>query len=446
MRKCIVSITVCLVLSLFAGQSSADRDWYTTIVDDVGNVGEWTSIALDFQDQPHISYFDNTNANLEYAHYDGSSWQICWPDTEGDVGRYSSIALDGLGYPHIAYFNVSHEDLTSSLKYTYYDGETWQIVSVETSSENVGLFCSIAIDSYDRPHISYFADLSLYDLKYSYYYGFDWYIITVDETGMVGRFTSIALDAYDRAHISYQDFESGNGNLKYAYYDGVIWDVVDVDTAGDVGYYTSIAVDRSGYPHISYRDNTNRDLKYAYYDGAHWTIVIVDSAGDVGKFDSIALDSTDRPHISYYAERDLRDAYFDGVTWHITTIDTGGVGRYSSIALDSDGYPHISYRDDTNDALKYAWYGSPLSIDLVSFTARAEVGGVVLDWSVEATEGETITGFNLYRRELCASQPNTLDGDGLSTGLGWCKVNDSLIVGANPYSYTDGDVEGFKPK
>jgi len=167
----------------------------------------------------------------------------------------------------------------------------------------------------------------------------------------------------------------------------------------------------------------------------------VDSAGDVGKFDSIALDSSDRPHISYYAEGDLKYAYFDGVTWHISMIDTGGVGRYSSIALDSHDYPHISYRDDTNNALKYAWYGVIPVVELLSFSARAEGEGVVLDWSVEATEGETISGFNLYRREVCASQPDILGGDEHSSELGWRKVNDSLIVGANPYSYSDGDIE-----
>ncbi|MCD6119511.1 hypothetical protein J7K50_06685 [bacterium] len=45
-------------------------------------------------------------------------------------------------------------------------------------------------------------------------------------------------------------------------------------------------------------------------------------------------------------------------TWHIETVDSdGNVGKYTSIALDSGGYPHISYWDETNNALKYAYWG-----------------------------------------------------------------------------------------
>ncbi len=436
MRKFIIVFSVCLVFSPLVVHS-AEPGWQTTVVDDSGDVGKWTSIAVDAEELPHISYFDQTNNNLKYAHYSGDSWRIEPVDTVGVVGKYSSIGLDSSDRPHIAYYDGTYDDLM----YAYNDGTAWDITVVADAGD-MGSYCSLAIDSYDRPHIAYHAAGTANNLKYAYYYGFAWYTIVVDSPGNVGRWTSVALDDFDNPHISYQDFSNVNNcNLKYAYFDGDTWDVDVVDAAGNVGYHTSIAIDSYNRPHISYRDDTNMDLKYAWYDGENWHINVVDSAGDVGKFTSIALDIADNPRISYYGAPDLEYAFWNGVTWEFKSFDTGDVGKFTSIDLGEHGFPHMSYRDEINDSLKYTWFGYPLSIDLVSFTASAEVGGVVLDWSVEVTEGETITGFNLYRRELCASQPNTLDGDGLSTGLGWCKVNDSLIVGANPYSYTDGEVE-----
>ena len=41
-----------------------------------------------------ISYYDWTNDDLKYAHWDGVAWLIQAVDTGGDVGWYNSLALD----------------------------------------------------------------------------------------------------------------------------------------------------------------------------------------------------------------------------------------------------------------------------------------------------------------------------------------------------------------
>lgn len=70
-----------------------------------------TSLAIDGRGHVHISYYDATNADLKYAHSNGSTWQVMTLVSDGDVGSHSSLALDLFGYPYIAYHDATLGDL-----------------------------------------------------------------------------------------------------------------------------------------------------------------------------------------------------------------------------------------------------------------------------------------------------------------------------------------------
>jgi parallel beta-helix repeat protein/putative cofactor-binding repeat protein len=312
-----------------------------------------------------------------------SPWWIQLVDSTDNVGYYSSIALDSNGNPHIAYSDTSNWNL----KYASWSGSEWAIQLVD-SLERVTTFTSmapsLAIDSNGNPHISYIDDENA-NLKYASWTGSAWSIQTVDSQGNMGGYTSLKLDSFDKPHICYQEM-APNFDLKYASWTGSQWETQTVDSAGNVGFFCSLSLDFNGNPRVSYCDTTNTNssnviLKFAAWTGSGWNIQIVDSAGDVGRFDSLAIDSTGKAHISYYDGMNgyLKYASQIGSAWDIQVVDfegdTGDVGLSTSLALDSEDLPHISYIDQRDSDLKYAWHnGSSWSVQVVNSNDESCLG------------------------------------------------------------------------
>ncbi|MBN2019460.1 MAG: hypothetical protein JW749_04475 [Sedimentisphaerales bacterium] len=122
-----------LVLAVNIQEAHAgDTYWYIYTIDSIGDVGFYTSIALDSNDKPHISYFDSTNVDVKYAHYDGSWHTEIVDDSFGAGQNGISLALDSKGIPHISY------SCSEGLKYAYYD-EIWHIETVDANA-NTGWF------------------------------------------------------------------------------------------------------------------------------------------------------------------------------------------------------------------------------------------------------------------------------------------------------------------
>jgi hypothetical protein len=62
-------------------------------------------------DRPKISYYDFVNDDLKYASFNGLYWDIQTIDSSGDVGGYTSLALDSSGNPRISYYDETNTNL-----------------------------------------------------------------------------------------------------------------------------------------------------------------------------------------------------------------------------------------------------------------------------------------------------------------------------------------------
>lgn len=71
------------------------------------------SLAIDSSDKLHLSYFDQTQSNLQYAVKNGAGWAFSLVDSSGNGGRYNAIGVDSAGKVHIAYTDM----ISGKLKY-----------------------------------------------------------------------------------------------------------------------------------------------------------------------------------------------------------------------------------------------------------------------------------------------------------------------------------------
>ncbi len=301
---------ITVLCSLGSTGSVAAYGWQLEVVDGTAPVGHYSSVTLDANERPHISYYDAGNGDLRYARRTFPGWQSEMVDSSGVVGEYTSLALDESGNPHISY----HDDTNGNLKYACRDASGWSVQAV-------------------------------------------------DSAGDVGEWTSLALDGGGYPHIAY--YSTTAGNLKYAHSNGSEWSIETVDGLADVGRSASLALDDSGYPHIGYYDATFERLKYAYKDASGWRIEVVDSsaAGQSGAGErcSLALDAQGCPHIGYlltygvhyvrYARRSALGAWSSEVVAYYNMYP----GRVS-LALGQDDFPSIGYQGGSTPVWAHAWY------------------------------------------------------------------------------------------
>jgi hypothetical protein len=295
-------------------------------------------------------------------------WTVETVDQSGS-GRFASMKIDRKGNVHIAYIP---EEERHPLKYAFWDHalQRWFTMQIAQYAS----FCSLTLDSNQRPHISYADHGSGKGAKLRYIYwpgGADWKSQPVSPAGdgVVAYYTSIALDARDKPVFSYYDYEGPGGvgfllRLRTVVWADNYWEVQMVDRGSGSGKFNSIALDSAGHPQIAYANvkAETSGLRYARWTGSSWETEILE--GQLGPTPvysvAMALDANDKPHIAYtdVDKRVVKYATRLNGDWQLETIDSirkEGYPDRHGITLDEAGNPYISYYDAGDGVLKVAW-------------------------------------------------------------------------------------------
>ncbi|MDO8269232.1 MAG: hypothetical protein Q7T54_01010 [Candidatus Levybacteria bacterium] len=153
------------------GSGSAEWTCITVDDHATDNIGQYTSLAFDSSGNPWISYFNNTTFAVVVANYVGSggncdsylshtgsdAWNCTVVDDHASdsLGAYTSIAVDSDGKPWISY----KDNTAFSLKVANYVGsggncdtapengsDAWNCTTVQDNADNYGNYTSIAFD------------------------------------------------------------------------------------------------------------------------------------------------------------------------------------------------------------------------------------------------------------------------------------------------------------
>ncbi len=280
-----------------------------------------SSLAIDSSDNPHIAWsediYDEISETL-YTRWNGSDW-VCAdgavydPATSNaNVSRNSgdswhpSLSLDFKDDPHIAWHDESYGN--PEILYTWWNGSDWVCADGEvyvpgTGNANVSWsgsisdYPSLALDSSGNPHIAWQdGSFGNGEILYNRFNGSDWVCAdgsfydpeanpnsaNVSRNSASSSSSSLAIDSSGNPHIAWWDESYGNPEILYTWWNGSDWVCADgevyVPGTGNanvvrnscdtfVDYSPSLALDSSGNPHITWHDNryVNGEILYIHW-------------------------------------------------------------------------------------------------------------------------------------------------------------------------------------
>jgi len=327
-----------------ADPQDGEMEWAVQTVDGSTGVGLYASMAIDPQDEIHITYLDTRSARVKYAVGHEQIWSI---ETIGPASarpRTTSLILDAHGMPHVAWIGPD------GIMFARRD-EAWSVSCVaQVDAHDV----SLALDSQGRPHVSY---VVVGTGLHHAWRDANWHTESVDSAIWDAvrhvQHSAIAVGPEDCVMIAYcVDDEY----VKLAQQSAAGWTISTVyaEPYSFIVHHPTLVLDDLGYPHIGY--GSGSEIQLAHWDGQAWTHDPTFWAGNTYYGVSIAA-SADGEWYALGSTPTAEMYVWKGtVEWKYYPVDytTTAVGAVPSIAQGPDGRLHAAYLNKNGSRLHQA--------------------------------------------------------------------------------------------
>jgi len=476
-NKCRLFIILICIISMILGSAnismSSNIDYSTgweieTIPYEKETKGV-VSLALDSMNNPHVVFSErNTRENITYAVKKDGVWKTEIIRSVGQIENPRAIQIDSKDRPHIVGCNYGKD----ALYYIVFTGEKWSVETIDVGPRGPQYACLI-LDENDNPHICFQGDGVTYLHKVESEWSFE--IINEEE---ILEYVSIAIDSYNNPHIAYYMFDNINtddwNDLKYAYNPGSEWIVETVDSYGVVGKFCSIGVDSNNIPHISYYNQSAGSLKYAVRQTTYWETLTIANKGSAS---SITIDSKNNIHISYRVNNEDHTGFLQYINnindkWNIYNVDSITGYGFISLGIDNLNRPNMCIVVSNPYRIKYAHFtkgdydedgyindNDPFPKD-PSASQDTDNDGYPDSWNDGKSQDDSTTGLTLDAFPEDPTEWNDTDEDGVGDNTDlfpedpndW-EDSDSDTVGDNtdkfpedPAASLDDDNDGYPDK
>ncbi|MDH5395002.1 MAG: hypothetical protein OEW97_01910, partial [Gammaproteobacteria bacterium] len=326
-----------------------------------------------------------------------SIWNTQNVDPNIEISETLDLVTDSIGNAHIVFY----DRISGYLRYTSNKSSAWVFEDIDYIKSTGTQYSSIAIDSNGYLHISYRDNINEV-LKYATNQSGNWSTTILDSIISSGNYTSIALDSLDNVHISYYS----SGYLSYITNASGTWVNEIVDSSG--GHTSSsISVSPGGYVHITYYNSIDKTIKYSTNLSGNWvkTTIASISGTFAGSASSSIVDQNDKLHLCYYSGG-LNYATNITGSWKYTNNISSG-GQFCSIALSTSGTMHISHKYDYTrliDSTYYLFqdliYTTNVSSQWVSYTLDQSGAGWYSAINIDSNDKTHIAYMVLYENSL----------------------------------------------
>ncbi len=361
------------------------------IADPGPNVGLWTSIALGSDGEPRVSYYDVDHKSLKFAvRASNGAWTISWVDgwdgsgtSDGsDVGQYTSIAMQPNGNPAITYFQAAGPEKTAPWT-------TAAKIAIGRTPNPAGPsdWTLGVVDAADRPAPPCGGACGSSQVCVGTPPANDGGPTVLPDGGCLPP-GPVTLGGTCEDACGAGDAGCGSGTACVATDAGASCQPVlasaatgFVDLPEGVGLFTSLAFTSDGTALVAYYDRLHGDLRLAVGNGSGFTATTIDGSapgtcadtGDVGLFPSLKVNPTNGAiSIAYQDSTDQTLLYWTGKTAtpiapaQRIVVDTGTiqppdggpedwpmfVGASASLAFGQSGAAYLAYQNQTQVSLR----------------------------------------------------------------------------------------------